>query len=392
VHTVDNLELLGEEIERRRREISSDRLAMSIGELTSMYQNDELIIRPEFQRFFRWDDGQKSRLIESILLGIPLPSIFVSTTESGTWEIVDGLQRVSTLLQLQGVLRQEDGSLRDPLILTGTKYLPDLDGRVWPDIEVVAGDLFTRPLPKTQVLDIKRARIDIQIIKRESSPDAKYDLFQRLNSYGSMLTAQELRSAMLVAVDPDFLKWVENLAHLDDFRDSVQLSDRSIEEQYDIELVLRFLILHERKTLRQNDLRNFAQFLDDRSLELAKKTISERVRMESTFNAVFHEINDKVGENAFRRWVPSKSAYSGGFLNTSFEVIAIGLAYHVARGTPHRDDIEDVIKEFWSRPEMNRRFATGVSTERRLSQFINIGRELFALGGTLFSDALSPVN
>ena len=61
---VENHETLGEQIEKRRREISSDWLAMSIGELTSMYQSNELIIRPEFQRFFRWDDGQKSRLIE----------------------------------------------------------------------------------------------------------------------------------------------------------------------------------------------------------------------------------------------------------------------------------------------------------------------------------------
>ena len=93
---------------------------------------------------------------------------------------------------------------------------------------------------------------------------------------------------------------------------------------------------------------------------------------------VFHEIDSTVGENAFRRWVPGKSAYSGGFLNTSFEVIAIGLGYHVARSTPHRSDIENVIKEFWSRPEMNEKFATGVSTEKRLSQFITIGRQLFA--------------
>ncbi|MCX8559676.1 DUF262 domain-containing protein [Mycolicibacterium mucogenicum] len=370
---------LTEQIELRRREISSDRLAMSIGELTSMYESKELIIRPEFQRFFRWDDGQKSRLIESILLGIPLPSIFVSTTASGDWEIVDGLQRVSTLLQLQGVLLKEDGTLKEPLVLTGTKYLPDLEGRVWPDIDLAQTEVLTRPLPKTQVLDIKRSRIDVQIIKRESSPDAKYDLFQRLNSYGSMLTAQELRSAMLVAVDPELLKWIESLAQDENFRNAVQLSDRNINEQYDIELVLRFLTLHERTPLRQNDLRNFAQFLDDESLKLAGLNRKGRARFETTFRTVFKEINERVGEDAFRRWVPTKNSYSGGFLNTSYEVIAIGLGFHVAAGTPYRTDIETVVKEFWSRPEMNRKFATGVSTERRLSQFIEIGRQAFKL-------------
>ncbi|WP_254924308.1 MULTISPECIES: GmrSD restriction endonuclease domain-containing protein [unclassified Rhodococcus (in: high G+C Gram-positive bacteria)] len=349
---------------------------MSIGELTSMYQAGELIVRPEFQRFFRWDDLQKSRLIESLLLGIPLPSIFVSTTESGAWEIVDGLQRVSTLLQLQGVLKLENGTMADPLRLVGTKYLPDLEGRVWPmDKNSVTDD----SLPATQVLDIRRSRIDIQIIKRESSPDAKYDLFQRLNSYGSMLTPQELRSAMLVAVDPEFLKWVENLAKNSDFVDCVQISERNAQEQYDIELVIRFLVLHGRDPLRQNDLRNFAQFLNDESLALALSPKEDLEVLKRTFETTFKVINENAGEDAFRRWIPAKSAYSGSFLNTSYEVVAIGLGYHVAKNRHYRTDIEVAVKSFWSRPEMNRKFATGISTEKRLTQFIDIGRKLLAL-------------
>lgn len=372
---------LPEQIETRRREISSDRLAMSIRELTSMYENGELVIRPEFQRFFRWDDEQKSKLIESILLGIPLPSIFVATTDAGTWEIVDGLQRISTLLQLQGLLPKEDGKLMEPLRLHGTKYLPDLEGRVWSGFDQLKredGEV-TRELPRTQVLDIKQSRIDVQIIKRESSTDAKYDLFQRLNSYGSMLTAQELRSAMLVAVDPEFLKWAEGLAHNSDFRESVQPSERFLKEQYDIELVLRFLVLHSRAPLRQNDLRNFSQFLDDQAIKLAAEQVSKLAVLESTFAEVFKTINTRLGEDAFRRWIPEKNDFSGQFLNTSYEAIAIGLGYHIANGKPYRDDVAAVVKEFWLRPEMTRKFATGVSTERRLSQFIQIGRDLFSI-------------
>src|SRR5687767_8500994 len=93
------------QIDEARRAISSDGYPMSIGELTNLYRDGELKIRPEFQRFFRWTELQKSRLVESLLLGIPLPSIFVAQTESGQWELVDGLQRVSTILQLQGELR-----------------------------------------------------------------------------------------------------------------------------------------------------------------------------------------------------------------------------------------------------------------------------------------------
>jgi hypothetical protein len=78
--TADSLE---QEILEARRSISSDGYPMSIGELTNLYKSNELRIRPEFQRLFRWSNLQKSRLVESILLGIPLPSIFVAQTEGG---------------------------------------------------------------------------------------------------------------------------------------------------------------------------------------------------------------------------------------------------------------------------------------------------------------------
>ena len=80
---------LQDAITDRRRDISTDSYPMSIGELTNLYRDNELEVHPEFQRIFRWSPEQKSSLIESILLGIPLPSIFVAQTESGTWHVVD---------------------------------------------------------------------------------------------------------------------------------------------------------------------------------------------------------------------------------------------------------------------------------------------------------------
>ena len=65
-------------------------------------KNDELIIRPEYQRLFRWSEVQKTALIESILLSIPIPPIFVAEDKNGVWELVDGLQRVSTFVSFFG--------------------------------------------------------------------------------------------------------------------------------------------------------------------------------------------------------------------------------------------------------------------------------------------------
>ncbi|MCG2799326.1 MAG: DUF262 domain-containing protein [Cellulomonas sp.] len=346
---------------------------MSIGELTSMYQSGELVVHPEFQRFFRWDANQKSRLIESILLGIPLPPIFVSTSGGGEWELVDGLQRVSTLLQLQGLLKDQEGKLVAPLEMSMTEddLLPALDGLTWESGE--------RALSEAQRRDIKRSRLDVQIIERDSSSQAKYDLFQRLNSYGSQLTTQELRSCLLVSVSPEFFRWVEELASHPAFQNTVQLPEQKEMQQYQLELVLRFLVLHTIDRLAQSELKGFASFLDRRAVKLAQEFPANKDALEDTFKRTFDLIDAQAGENSFRKWNPTLGRFTGAFLNTSFEVIALGLGYLIANGLSHRDDILEAIKSFWVGLPAN--FATGLSTEVRLTRYVPVGRQLMAAGG-----------
>src|ERR1700740_3218212 len=124
--------MLEKEIDDAQRLVKTDAYQMSIGEVINMYRDGELVINPDFQRLFRWEIGQKSKLIESILLGIPIPSIFVFEKEDSTWELIDGLQRVSTLLEFMGQLRNpETGQTEPPTALVAMKYLPSLHNVVW---------------------------------------------------------------------------------------------------------------------------------------------------------------------------------------------------------------------------------------------------------------------
>lgn len=362
---------LEEEIGFARREISSDSYPMSIGELTNLYREAELVISPAFQRLFRWSDDQKSHLVESILLGIPLPSIFVAQNEDGTWELVDGLQRVSTILELQGLLKK-DGVVLPQLTLHATKYLPSLEGKLWESDDPAVS------LSAAQRLDVKRAKIDIKIIKRSSSDATKFDLFQRLNSYGSPLTPQEMRGALLVSVNQNFYEWLVQLTSHASFVESLALSDRLLQEQYDHELALRFLILHARQDVGARGLRSFTQLVDDESQRLAAEHPSSAQRLERNFKRTFDVINDTAGADAFRRWDVQRGAFVGGFLNTAYEVIAMGLGYHVATNSPHRRDVAAAARQLWERPDMTARFATGLPTETRLARMLPIGRELMA--------------
>src|SRR4028119_390265 len=119
------------EIDLVRAQVRTDGYPVSIGEWLSIYEKGEVDIHPEFQRFFRWSNRQKSRLIESIFLGIPIPQVFVAQRPDGVWDVVDGLQRLSTIFQFTGILKDEDGHLLPPLVLDATKYLPSLAGKVW---------------------------------------------------------------------------------------------------------------------------------------------------------------------------------------------------------------------------------------------------------------------
>ena len=165
-----------EQINKKRRDIKTDGYPMAISEWVSMYEQGELDIHPEFQRFYRWSESQKTGLIESILLGIPLPPIFVSQRQDGVWDVVDGLQRLSTIFQFLGILKDHGNKPVPALVLEKTKYLPALENIQWESDENPKN-----ALPKELQLTFKRSKVSASIVLKESDETAKYDLFQRLN-------------------------------------------------------------------------------------------------------------------------------------------------------------------------------------------------------------------
>ena len=170
-------------------------------------------------------------------MGIPIPPIFVSQRDDGIWDVVDGLQRLSTIFQLLGILKDEKELRVAPLTLGGTKYLPSLKGIQWDN----AKDKL-RELPSEAKLIVKRSKISVSIVLKESDKNAKFDLFQRLNTGGSELSPQEVRNCLLVMLNPDMYTWLETLTGFEPFQECISLSDRPLEEAYDVELALQFIV------------------------------------------------------------------------------------------------------------------------------------------------------
>ena len=368
---------LDQEIEVRRAEIRSDGYSMSIGELVSLYREEELDIHPEFQRFFRWSDEQKSRLVESILLGIPIPSIFVSQRDDGVWDLIDGLQRLSTIFELVGVLKDDKGKELPALTLNRTKYLPSMEGKKWEDDDT--GD----SIGNANRLIIRRAKIDVKIIQRESSDSTKYELFQRLNTGGSQLSDQELRNVILLMVNPDAYRWISELALDENFQACTALSDRMLDERFDMELVIRFLVFRNLEESELSSVGDIGEYLTNRISEIAQSEDFQRIKEveETAFKATFAWLANSLEDRSFRRYDAAKGRYLGGFLISAFEPIALGIGYNVASYDDNTDvqKIEDVVKELWGNPKFTSRSGGGIRTAARLRSTIPLGRHLFAL-------------
>lgn len=365
---------LTEEIAERRQAINTDAYSMSIGELTNLYRDDELDIHPEFQRFFRWSDEQKSKLIESLLLGIPVPSIFVQQRKDGVWDVIDGLQRLSTIFELQGLLRDEEERAIDPLVLRGTRYLPSLEGKLWD------ADGSDDSLDREQQLLIKRSKLDVQIVLRESDEASKYELFQRLNTGGSPLSDQELRNCILIMVNRDFYRWLVSLARDPNFRSCIALTDRALEEQYDIELVVRFVVFRRVTATRLREIGDIGEFLTDEIVHLAQSEGFDREREEAAFRFTFARLAETLEDSAFKRYDPDKERFLGGFLLSVYEVLAIGLganfeSYEDEASAPNA---RDIARRLWSDERFRYRTGSGIRASARLPYTVPMGRDYFS--------------
>lgn len=324
-----------QELETRRSEIKTDNYPMSIGEAINLYKDKEIILNPAFQRLFRWSNDQKSKFIESILLGIPIPEIFVAQGKDGKWTIVDGVQRISTILQLLGELPN-----CEPLKLTEQKYLPSLKDLTWEQIPEDIHRIF------------KRSKLAFNIILTENDVMAQYELFQRLNTGGLHLEDQEIRNCLIIMLNKDFYEQLNILKEYPQFINTLQLSDRKIQEEYHMELILRYFIAVYREVNYQNyniSGIHLREFIDKETVELINDATFNLETATEEFKSVFNYINDLLGENAFKPYDKEREKFSGQFSNAIYEAISTGIAVNYKKLIKmKRDDVIALVKAIQS--------------------------------------------
>ena len=247
------MESIDERIDAKIGEVRTESIDLSFGEIISLYSQNELIIQPEYQRLFRWSNQQKSRLIESILLELPIPQIFTIENSDGVLELIDGLQRLSSVIQFidANVLNftDIDGEKLKSLKLEGCDQISELNNLTFEDLSL------------RLKLRIKRSSVRTVIIKRQSNSFLRYEMFKRLNTGGSILAPQEIRncsSRMFGEPGIKFYRFLQERSSYSNFKTCIDtLSQSEKEQKGDEELVLRFFAAKNAQDLFRGSVRDW---------------------------------------------------------------------------------------------------------------------------------------
>lgn len=363
------MNVLQEQIDQASRKIFTDSYSMSIGELMSMYKEKEIDIHPEFQRSFRWEIGQKSALIESILLGIPMPPIFIFHRKDGIWDVIDGQQRLSTIFQFAGIYRDEDEQIQPKIQLLKTKFLPALEGIVWED-----DNPETYQLDSPQRLLIKRAKIDVKLLKATSDTNAKYDLFQRLNSGGSHLTPQEVRTCLIIMEDKSFYEKLLRMSQNINFRATLPLTERALSEQEDLEFVIRFIVARHCST--ESLPSSLHEHLDNSIISLIRNPSFNLTEETCIFERTFALLDKRFGSDSFKRYNQEKEIFEGATTISAFEAMtpAISKQIDFYESLAEKDFQAKLIK-MHTHPNYTQ--AAARRSTDRFKALIQIGEEIF---------------
>ena len=365
---------LEQQISDERARLSADRMDISFGELVNLYKNDELIIRPEYQRLFRWNPEQKTGLIESILLGIPIPPIFVAEDEDGIWELVDGLQRVSTIISFFGDLKEDNlttelqssnDEKEEGELVGNLNYWKLEAGSLIPELE----EFDSNTLPKKYLINIKRAVCRVEILRGESNTAMKYELFKRLNSGGSKLTPQEIRNAIYRGVNPKLNILMEELSKNEIFVKLTALSSSKKSELYDQELVLRFIALFNNS---ENINSNMELFLD----KFMEESVNNKTFDYEFYNRRFSEIMtllNKLDDSLIFR------NDRNTFVPALYEGITIGVAQNFSIYENDLELLRKSIEKLKSDSEFKNFSGSASNSRSRIKKRLRRANEIFSL-------------
>lgn len=257
----------------------------SLKQMYDLIKSGDIELSPDFQRNFVWDKTRQSKLIESILLGLPLPSIYLSQYEDGRLTIVDGLQRITTIKKF----------IENELVLHNLEYLTDCNGKKYDQLEGILSPLRLRKFGQTQVMCF--------VIDYRSPSKLKFDLFRRLNTGGKPLNNQEIRNCLSL---PKVQYVLRSMVNSESFYSATNnsVSDNRMEAS---EAALRFIYFYDQFTLSKSVGKyngDMESTLDDFIDELNKRSEYELNKYIPIYENSLKVATYLFGNYCFRKVLP----------------------------------------------------------------------------------------
>lgn len=324
------------EIPKEERNLITQAYDKSVSDLVAMMRNGDIILNPDYQRNYIWDNKRASLLIESLLLNVPIPVIYVFEDEESHWVVVDGLQRLYTLK------RFFDNELK----LIGLEVLQELNKFQ-----------FSTLYPKA-VRILKNGIIRVVTILRESHPEIKYDIFQRLNRGAIRLNEQELRNCVFRGDFNNLLKELrENKVFLEclDFK-------KPHKRFYDAEFILRYFALSENYNAGVRKVKGYSgkmkTFLNNFMNEKRAIDPRELEQLKQKFTETIEKVHFVFGKRAFRRM--STKGYTETRINRALmDVIMVGFERITLDSVKKKK--QSILKLYRELPERDNNFYDAIS-------------------------------
>jgi hypothetical protein len=307
----------------------------SFNELLSMHEEGELVINPEYQRLFRWSEEKESRFIESLILELPLPPLFVIEVKDGQYELIDGLQRISSYFHFRGKLSAPHRGIQvgDSLRLIDCDIVAALNGYTYEE------------LPRALEIKLKRHSVRVEVIRKESDKRLRYHMFKRLNTGGVLLSEQEIRNCTIRLLDSKLVNFIAELSQTEDFKECISLlAEERFDAKGDQELVLRFFTFKNWKERYVKDVHAFmTQFMETVSSGAEAFDYSKEKKQ---FDDTFRVLRRTLGPQSFSSVKQSGDLYP--FTVYQYESFVFGIQPHMEKLLRLLDSEHDSLKDlFW---------------------------------------------
>jgi hypothetical protein len=307
-------------IDSKLAKVHTQSLDLSFNELLDMYKSEpkELDINPDYQRLFQWSEGAQSRFVESLLLEMPVPPIYVIEEDEGRYLLIDGLQRISSYLHLRGQLEaphlDPPVHIGEKLVLVDCDIVEELNGKTFDDLGTALQ------------IRLKRAFVRVEVVRKGSDPRFKYHMFKRLNTGGQLLTPQQLRNCTIRLLDPKFNDFIIALSNNEAFRTTTgSLTKESQLGAFDQELVLRFFAMKNARDSFKHDVGDFLSEYMEQVSDPEAAVQFDFDAQRAIFERTFAVLAAALGELAFTYANKARNALTHGFSVYHFEAITLGI-------------------------------------------------------------------